>query len=956
MKINFESRKNKYLFSSMSLIWIALFAVLIPTSMEAFKNERILDNVLDNELQENQDNFLYKSDYSSYENLKKYHQELNEEITGESAVLLKNDSCLPLKNTAKVTLFSRNSVDLIYSGTGSNSININKKITLKDSLESNGISVNPYLNDYYKSSNKERIELNIDSPNYDNLTIAEDNEGVFTNGYLTNSYLKYNDCAIIVVSRIGGEGYDLPTSTFDKVDGKYKGENGYLSLQKDELDLIKKVKRYFSKTLVLLNTSSGIDVSPLLKNEYEVNGILWIGYPGEYGLNGISKIIKGEINPSGKLPHTYIKDISSYPAHQNFSDFTFKNKANIGEYDCRYNYLIYQEGIYVGYRYYETAYESSILDSLNFSYSDNVIYPFGYGLSYTSFAKELIGADFNKDKNTCSLYIKVKNIGNFEGKDVVQIYNQNEYTTFDKENLVEKASINLISFKKTKLLKPDESDIVVVDINLEDMKNYDANYFKTYFLGKGNYHLSVASNAHEAIKNIISLKTKDASPTSFTEWNYKNVFSFNLDKTQIFKEGKKREITNEFDEVNINHYLNDKITYLSRNDFSSTFPKPLKDIELTSVMEDELLDKSEDNPSPFLIDNQVKTNSNIKLFDLLNKDYDDPKWNNLLNNISNEDLADIIGKGGFGTSKINSIVYPGSKDSDGPSGISGNAYGGKSGTCFPSQSLIAASWNEDLLNKLGLSIANEAIYFKTTGWYAPGINIQRDPYSGRNNEYYSEDPYLSGILGANLIQGAYKKGIITYPKHLVLNDQEKHRHGICVFANEQTIREIYLKPFEIIVKKSSAQGIMTSFNRVGLKRSASNKNLLTNVLREELGFEGVIITDYTSGYKRMNVNNSINAGLNLFLASSSDAYKNEILSKIKSDDNFKKIVIESAHRILYNYLHSSAMNGYTKESEKLKNSISTWKISIIILDVFTGIIALSFLTLFVISIIKTFQK
>lgn len=951
MKINFKTKRMKYFNCLMSLIWSTLFIVLIPTSIEAFKNERILDNVLDSELQVNQENFIYKSDYPTYEALKKSHQELSEEIVEESAVLLKNDSCLPLKNASKLTLFSRNSVDLIYGGTGSNAINLNKKLTLKESLENVGYLVNPFLDEHYKSSSKERVDLNIDNPNYDNLTIAEDNEGIFNNGYLTNSFLKYDDCGVIVISRIGGEGYDLPTSSFDKVNNGYLGKNGYLTLQKEELELIKKVKRYFSKTLVLLNTSSGLDISPLINGEHEVNGILWIGYPGEYGLNGVSKIIKGETNPSGKLPHTYIKDISSYPANQNFNDFTFKDKKSLGEFDCRYNYLIYQEGIYVGYRYYESLYETSILNSLSYDYKDDVVFPFGYGLSYTTFLKELIGVDFNKETNSYSLYIKVKNVGDKEGKDVVEIYNQNEYTTFDEENNIEKASVNLIAFKKTKILKPGESDIIVIDITLKDLKNYDSNFFKTYFLGRGKYYFTVASNAHEAINNILSYKLNKKLEDDFSNVNLKNVHSFELDKTLIFNQGETTQITNQFDEVNINHFLKNEITYLSRKDFSSTFPTPLVNIELTSEMEDELNGKTiETIEKKETLTNS--TNSNIKLLELLNKDFNDPLWNILLSKISNEDLANLVGKGGFGTSKINSIVYPGSKDSDGPSGISGNAYGGKSGTSFPSQSLIAASWNENLLTKLGLAIANEAIYLKNTGWYAPGINIQRSPYSGRNNEYYSEDPYLSGVLGSNVIEGAYKKGIITYPKHLLLNDQEKHRHGICIFANEQTIREVYLKPFEIIIKNSHVQGIMTSFNRVGLKWSAANKNLLTNVLEEELGFNGIFITDYTSGYEWMNVVDSINSGLNLFLASSTDVYEKEILSRIKNNANFKSKIIDSAHKILYNYLHSSAMNGYTKEMDSLKNSISTWKVSIIILDIITGIVSLTFIALFIVSLVK----
>lgn len=951
MKFNFITKRMKYFNAFMSLIRTSLFAILVPTSIEAFRNEKILDNVLDDELQVNQENFMYKSDYPTYETLKKSHKELSEEITIESAVLLKNDSCLPLKNASKLTLFSRNSVDLIYGGTGSNAINLNKKLSLKGSLEESGFIINPVIYEHYKSSNKERVDLNIDNPNYDYLSIAEDNEGLFNSGYLTNSFLKYNDCGVIVISRIGGEGYDLPTSNFDKVNGNYKGENGYLTIQKEELELIKKVKRYFSKTLVLLNTSSGLDISPLVKGESEVNGILWIGYPGEYGLNGISKLIKGEANPSGKLPHTYIKDISSYPANQNFDDFTFKNKKPLGEYDSRYNYLIYQEGIYVGYRYYETLYESSVLNSFNYNYSNDVIFPFGYGLSYTSFNKELIGVDFNEETSSYSLYIKVKNVGKKEGKDVIQIYNQNEYTTFDQEHSIEKASVNLVAFKKTKTLKPGESDIVVIDITLEDLKNYDSNFFKTYFLGKGEYYLTLANNAHEAINNILSIKLNQKIEDEFSKVNTKNVYRFSLDKAMIFNKGKKQEITNKFDEVDINYFLDNKINYLSRRDLSSTFPKPLKDISLTPEMENELNKKAEEKIE---IIESVTTlsDSNIKLLDLLNKEYDDPNWNILLSKISNEDLANLVGKGGFGTSKINSIVYPGSKDSDGPSGISGNAYGGKSGTSFPSESLIAASWNEDLLIKLGQAIANEAIYFKTTGWYAPGINIQRSPYSGRNNEYYSEDPYLSGILGSNVIEGAYKKGIIAYPKHLLLNDQEKHRHGICIFANEQTIREIYLKPFELIIKNSHVQGIMTSFNRVGLKRSAANKNLLTDVIEEELGFNGILITDYTSGYEWMGVSDSINSGLNIFLTSSTDVYKNEILSRIKTSESFKLKIINSAHKILYIYLHSSAMNGYTKEMDSLKNSISTRKVSIIVLDTITLLIALTFIALFTVSLVK----
>ena len=968
---------NRILWSVLSTVFAVTFIGLIIGTTYAWKYERMVNTFLDIDEtngQVNSDGQYYKSDYDSQDDLLDYEKSLCTELEGEGATLLKNDNnVLPLAAASRVSLFSRSSTDLVYGGTGSGSVSSSSAVNLRDAFELNNIRVNKDLWDKYTDMNTERPTFGIDSADLSKVSIAEDNEGIFNSGSMIRSFKDYGDAAFVVLSRTGGEGYDLPQGDFDiQSDNSYNGKDGYFALQDDERAMIINVKKYFDKVIVLVNSSNALELNWMDDPEVSVDACLWTGAVGQTGAKGVANIVAGITNPSGHLADTYAVDSHSAPSMMNNSDMLYEGTYSTGEYGCKTNYMVYSEGIYVGYRYYETRYEDTVLDRFNaasdigtynsasgWDYDSEVSFPFGYGLSYTTFTQSLENVDVNLSDNTATMKVKVKNTGDLAGKDVVQSYFQSDYTDYDKENNVGKSAVQLCGFAKTNTLDPNQEQTVEITVDLDEVASYDYTNKKTYFLDKGTHYFAIGDSAHDALNNILAKKGMNKTNSVMTEdGNANKADALIVQDDILFNKSSNTnyEITNQFENADANYYYGDTVKYLSRKDWEETYPKAYTNLEYLDSIQEATTANVE--YSGKVVDEEVVTGANngLKLIDLKDKDYDDEEWDQLIDQMSVEEIGDLIGVGGFGTSAIDSIVYPGTKDQDGPAGVSGAFYGGKSGMSYPSEVVLASTWNVDLLEKMGKCIGEDALDTNTVGWYAPGLNTHRSPYGGRNYEYFSEDGFLAGKLAAEEISGVKSKGVVVYAKHFALNDQEIHRHGICIFSNEQAIREVYLKPFQYAVEDGKANGIMSSFNRIGCTWTGAHKGLLTEVLRNEWGFQGSVITDYATSSDWMPLTAGLEAGNNIWLYTESGMYNANFVELAQTDKYLLQLGKESCHSILYSYVNSSAMNGYTTEVENLSKTLPWWKPTLISINVVTGLLAVASLTLLTLKIVEKKER
>lgn len=877
-------------------------------------------------------NVLFSS--SNY-SVSEQEKALCEEVEKEGIVLLKNeDNALPLSNNeTKLALFGQDSVDFVYGGGGSGAVNVASAPTLRQSFEDAGFNVNTTLWDFYlngpgKSYRKETPNLSGDGE----FKVNEVPTSLYTSEVLDS--LKNDDVGVVVIGRGGGESSDLPTQ---KLDTGYK----YLELDKNERDNLKLACDNFSKVIVIINSSNAMELGFLEEEEFKnVKACIWTGAVGQEGIRAIGKVFSGEYNPSGRLVDTYAYDSQSAPSFQNLGNYTFTNsKVSNGN-----KYIVYQEGIYVGYRYYETRYEDKVLNTNNvgdFDYSKEVQFPFGYGLSYTNF--EWTNASIKENEDSFDLTIDVKNVGEVKGKDVIEVYMQSPYTEYDRNNDIEKSSVELVGFTKTIELEPNQSETYTINVDKSLMKSYDAKGSKTYIVDEGTYYFTFARNAHEAINNI--LIEKDISESNLVG-NYQKDMTFEHinDKfdttTYSTSEVTGEKITNQFDNVDANYY--DECTYLSRKDWINTFPQTsykngswtasnelLKDLEFNRS--DEVINNSEVTMPTF-----DSTKTNYKVQDLIDAPYDDPRWDDLVNQITKTQATRLVRMGGYQTIQIDRIGLPSTIDKDGPSGISGSLVGGTSCMAWPAEVVMASTWNTELIEKMGTLIGEDSIQAGVAGWYAPGVNIHRSPYSGRNFEYYSEDGFLSGKIGASEVKGVRSKGVIAYMKHFALNDQETNRYGASIFANEQSIREIFLKGFEYIATEGKVTAAMAAMNRIGATWVGAHEGIMTNVLRKEWGFEGMVITDQASSSSMFyqDMISGLYAGTDLWLNTNSSFWS---LDDYFDNPTVMNNVHKAAKNIIYSVTKSNAVIDYESGTggaqEFVGEGMQPWKIGLIVLDV-----------------------
>lgn len=869
------------------------------------------------------DNEYFKSDYSSHEELVDHETEFSKQLVAEGIVLMRNqDNVLPLESSKKISLFGIGSAKFVYSGLGSGAIDTSKTTSLKDALEAEGFQVNPDLYSVYEKS-EARVGKEEDPSTY--LDSVAD------------SVKEYSDAAIVVISRNGAEAQDL---TEDQ-----------LSLSDAEMSLVKYANDNFDDVIVMLNTANAIEMG-WSDSQYfpNIKACMWVGYPGQEGITSIAKALTGEVNPSGRLVDTYAYDAMSAPATQIFEYGEWTNTNN-EENGPKNAYTIYGESIYIGYRYYETRYEDTVLGQGNastadseYDYTKQVQYPFGYGISYTQFDYSDFSLTENGDNFTAQ--VTVTNSGDVAGKDVVEVYFQSPYTDYDRENLVEKSAVELCGFEKTGELAPGESETVSIDIPKETLRAYDYTNAKTYIVDDGTYYFAIGDDCHQALNNILAAKgytTADGMDADGDDSLVGTYEQKEFDNTTYAKDATTgNEITNQFDYGNIQTY-DDSYVYLTRNDWTGTWPtiygEPNEKGRYNAEATEEFVQLSQNNIYQDDPNEEMPTTNsgdNINLITMRGKDYDDEEWDAVLDCLTVDEMVEMVRLGGWQTMAIDSISKPMSSDQDGPAGISGELIMSDVDCMgYPNQELLAATWNKDLALEFGKCIGEDGLSVNVQGWYAPGAGTHRTPLGGRNFEYYSEDTYLAGSMCANEVAGAQSKGMYCYLKHLVLNDQEQRRYGISTFTTEQALRELYLTPFEMAVKDADCHGMMAAFNGIGGIWCGASKELITNVLGNEWGFHGIIVTDYASandGY--MFIDAGLQAGTDLWLNTDSEVYK---MGDVSDNATLVTALRNASHDILYTVVNSSAMNGID-ENVVVKKVLPLWQYWLIAFDIAMAVI------------------
>ena len=809
-----------------------------------------------------------------------------QELAAEGIVLLENrDNALPLEGGAKVNLFGYATVSPLYGGTGSGASDTSANVDLVQGLTNAGLEVNQELVDFYKNSGVKRG----DQAGFtgSDFTPAEVSADKHSDNLLANAKA-FSDTAVVMFSRIGGEGGDLPMDMEAAGYPQAGGNRSYLELTQDEEDLLSLVKAQgFGKVVVLINSSHAMELGFL---EDGVDAALWIGGPGSRGMDAVGQVLAGAVNPSGRLPDTYAYDHTTAPAYWNAGDFTYSNL------DKR-NYVEYVEGIYVGYRFYETRFIDNATGACDeAAYEKTVQYPFGYGLSYTTFEQSI--EDFSVDKGTVTMKVKVSNTGDAAGKDVAQVYFTAPYTV----DGIEKAHVVLAAFGKTGLLQPGDSETLTLTFAVDDMASYDEKGAGCYVLEAGTYQIKLMANAHEVIDSR----------------------EYTVEQTVTYGEGNPRgtDLTaavNRFEDVSTGQIAQ----YVSRADWEGTTPKARKDGKAASDATASALTASavyDSDPSAPAI---TFANNGLTLEDMAGLPYDDPKWEKLLEQLSVEDMTNMISNGGWSTPEAASVGKPATNDLDGPAGIN-SLVSDLKGVAYPSEALIGASWNQELLENFGHAFGAEAPATHVVGLYAPAVNIHRTPYSGRNFEYYSEDALLSGKLGAAMVRGYASQGVYAYVKHFALNDQESNRLSISVWSNEQAMRELYLKAFEVVVKEGRTTAMMSSYSYLGSTWAGASRALLTDVLRDEWGFQGTVVTDSAMGNTGwMDINLALRAGGDMMLCLMG-------VNLDSSTNTAQQEMRRACHNILYTQANSAAVAAAADTSPY-------WLVLLVVLD--TAVIA-----------------
>lgn len=884
----------------------------------------------------------FESKYNSIAELKAAGEAKVREVEGEGIVLLKNDNnILPLKEGSDVALVGVTILDPVYGGTGSGAVDANGAANYYDVMTQAGYNVvDKELLDYYVEKEAKRNAHEIGEIKWSK--VKKNNGDTIGNG----------EDVIFVVGRVGGEGNDVTVTIDDTLD------DDYLKLNENELSILEGLKELkddgkIRSITMIINSANPMSVGFLNDEAYGVDAALWVGSVGQTGIYAVGDVISGKTNPSGSLPDTWWVDNQLNPVQNNFGSYTYAdaNNFDLGTNANKFNqYVVYQEGIYVGYKYTETRYEDVVMGTPNagdFNYNSIVGYPFGFGLSYTSFSFSDMQVEKTGEGQQTSydVSVKVTNTGAVAGKKTVQVYAQKPYTEYDKQNGIEKAAVELAGYGKTAILQPGESEVVKVNVPEYFLTSYDATGTGVYILDEGHYYLTVADDSHAAANNILAAKgmTTENGMTAAGDASLTYGMDYTFDaETYATSYGTGSEVKSLFADADVNRYEgsgDNSVVYYSRSNWAGTVTSGPVQLAMTAqIAADAKLDDSDLPDATGIEFPTMGESANLQLVNMMDYDYDDPQWDIFMDQLTYEQMAKLCANGLRMTINIDAIGKPLTVDHNGPSGVTQKYSVGENGyavqtndpqkdikgTCYPCNGIIAATFNDELIREVGELIGEDAMWAGYAGLYGTGLNIHRSPYAGRVFEYYSEDGTLTGLVDAAETLGIQSKGVYVYNKHFVLNDQENNRAGIATWINEQALREIYLRAFELPIVNADAKCVMTAFNRLGAQWAGAYTELLTDWLRGEAGMEGFAVTDmYDDTY--MVKANEVVAGNDI-----PDNYVGDDISQFAAygpngttpNAAVAQALRTSSKRVLYTVLHSRGMDGISSNTQIV--SVTPW--------------------------------
>ncbi len=879
----------------------------------------------------------FDSKYGSIAELKAAGEAKVREVEGEGIVLLKNEgNVLPLAPGSKVSLVGVTVMDPVYGGTGSGAVDADGAPNYYDVMTGAGFTVvdKPLL-DYYVENDARRNTYEIGEVRWKKVSKNHDDT------------IGQGEDVIYVVGRVGGEGDDVTQEKEDALDGDY------LTLNEDERSILEGLRELkeegaIRSIIVIINSANPISTSFLFEADYGVDAALWVGSVGQTGLYAVGDVLSGAVNPSGSLPDTWWMDNRLNPVMNNFGSYTYTDaeKYDFKALSAYGKYVVYQEGIYVGYKYTETRYEDVVMGTENagpFNYGSVVSFPFGYGLSYTSFAlSDMQVTKSGEGRETVyTLTVQVANVGSAAGKKTVQVYAQKPYTDYDRQNGIEKAAVELVGYGKTKLLAPGESETVTVTVPEYYLASYDALGTGVYILDEGTYYLTAAEDAHEAVNNILTAKGYTDNMTAPGMASLVYLFDQAFDSTTYAKAyGTGNDVKSLFADTDMNRYEGrggNQILYYSRSNWAGTVTSGPVKLAMTDAMAAGVVLDDSDLPDAAGVDfPTMGKNANLQLVNMMDVAWDDPQWDVFLDQLTYEEMASVTLTGLRETVGVTSVGKPHTIDHNGPSGVTqkysigANGYATVNndpnkelkGTCYPCNGIIAATFNDKLAEEVGELIGEDAMWAGYAGLYGTGLNIHRSPYAGRVFEYYSEDGMLTGLIDTAETRGIQSKGVYVYNKHFVMNDQENNRAGIGTWVTEQALREIYLRAFELPIVNADAKCVMTGYNRLGVNWCGAYSALLIDWLRGEAGMKGFAVSDmYDLSY--MVPVNEIVAGNDIpdgeLDLSSLSAYGPKGSAPNAA---VAQAMRESAKRVMYTVLHSRGMDGISEYTKVV--SITPW--------------------------------
>ena len=931
----------------------------------------------------------FVSDYATSEEQAAAADLICESVVANGAVLLLNrGDALPMAGNEKISLFGTSSARFVYGGTGSGGMDNSKAIPLKDALEQDGFSVNPTLWAFYREGAGSKYGLKDAAGSLNNyifkneeFMVNEVPQSVYTDAEW-DSVKDYGDAAVVVIGRVCGEGKDLPVVGAGDADGNM------LSVSREERDLLAKLADLkaagtLKKIVVLLNTANAVEVDVLEPAvcgvDYGIDACLWVGNVGQSGIRAIGDLLNGKINPSGRLVDTYCYDNTTSPAVQNAYVTSYTNAAEKGLAFAKTNneyYVVYQEGIYVGYRYYETRYEDMVLGNANvgdYDYAKTVAFPFGYGLNYSNLTYGKLSMKENGDH--FDFTVDVTNPSGRDAREAVLIYMQSPYTAYDRQNGIEKSAVELVGYAKVDV-PAGKTVTAAVSVAKSEMRTYDANGAKTYIVDEGNYYFATGNGAHDALNNILMQKAARNDTANGAVDTAKMVGEGRADLAVVYTQGKQDNtayatsrtgfaITNQLDHGDLNKFDADSsndVKYLTRSDWAGTMPKAdlsggaykaavqiAANDEMVKAL-NTIIDSEKKGTMPTL-----GKEGELTLAHFIGVPLDGSitlqngqtyTWDDLMDQVKFNEMVKLIGQTYHATAAVKSVGKPATKDENGPQGITATLTGGSSSTSYTSEDVLAASFDPAIAEAVGRSMGNDCLMANRkaySGIYGPGANIHRTPYSGRNFEYYSEDPFISGKTCAAETAGIQSKGVYVYNKHFAFNDQETGRDGICVWTNEQAAREIYLQAFEYPIADANAYCVMTSFNRLGTLWAGGDYNLITNILRGEFGMPGFALTDFSNNNNFMDVVQGLLAGGDGWDCNDASKWSDK-LKNYSDDPQVVTAMREATKHILYTVANSNAMNGMGFNTI-VEEVHGWWQDAIVYGQIGTGVLAALFLVI-----------